>query len=357
MKVMAINSSPRVGVESKTEILLNHLVQGLEEGGAEVGTVNLKGKKINNCAGCFQCWTKTPGVCIHHDDMSRELFPLWLDSDLAIYATPLYNYSVTATMKAFMERCLPVLQPFIEFQGERAYHPLRRKAPDAAVLSVAGFPGLEHFGPLSSLFNHTYATSGRGLRAELYVSCSETLGSPLVKKEREELAAALVQAGRELAAGKKVSAETLAVVSRPLVGPRPLAEMANFFWRSCIEQAVTPREFSEQGLVPRPDSIETFLLLLRFGFNPTKAGQTRAVLEFVFSGQAEGVCHAVIENGAMAVGLGPAPSPNLTVKAPFETWIDVMTGRTDGAASFMEGKYTVEGDGTLLPRLGEFFGR
>ena len=31
MKILAINSSARVGVESKTELLLNYLVQGMRE--------------------------------------------------------------------------------------------------------------------------------------------------------------------------------------------------------------------------------------------------------------------------------------------------------------------------------------
>ena len=75
MKVLAVNSSPRGEGQSKTELLLNHLVQGMGEVGAEVEVVELRKKTIRYCAGCFTCWTKTPGLCIHQDDMSRELFP------------------------------------------------------------------------------------------------------------------------------------------------------------------------------------------------------------------------------------------------------------------------------------------
>ena len=42
------------------------------------------------CFGCYSCWTKTPGVCIHKDDMTKELYPKFLASDLTILATPLY---------------------------------------------------------------------------------------------------------------------------------------------------------------------------------------------------------------------------------------------------------------------------
>ena len=36
MNVLALNSSPRTGGQSKTEMMLNHLVQGMREAGAEV---------------------------------------------------------------------------------------------------------------------------------------------------------------------------------------------------------------------------------------------------------------------------------------------------------------------------------
>ncbi len=49
MKILSINSSPRGGGESKTELILNHLVEGMREGGAEVEVINLREKKIKNC--------------------------------------------------------------------------------------------------------------------------------------------------------------------------------------------------------------------------------------------------------------------------------------------------------------------
>ena len=84
MKILAINSSPRSGGRSKTELMLNHLVEGMQEAGADVEVVNLREKNIKNCIGCFTCWTKTPGKCLHKDDMTNELFPKWLEADLEV---------------------------------------------------------------------------------------------------------------------------------------------------------------------------------------------------------------------------------------------------------------------------------
>ena len=113
MKVVAFNSSPRADGISKTGMLLDALVKGMREAGAEVEMVHLRQKKVKNCIGCFTCWTKTPGVCVQKDDMTNELFPKWLEADIAVYATPLYHYTVNATMKAFIERTLPVVEPFL----------------------------------------------------------------------------------------------------------------------------------------------------------------------------------------------------------------------------------------------------
>ena len=113
MKVLALNSSPRSGGESYTVMMLNPLVEGMRDAGADVEVVNLREKKIKNCIGCFTCWTKTPGKCVHKDDMTNELFPKWLASDLVIYATPLYNHTINAAMSAFWERILPALLPFL----------------------------------------------------------------------------------------------------------------------------------------------------------------------------------------------------------------------------------------------------
>lgn len=45
MKVFAINSSTRPDSQSKTALLLDYLVQGMREAGAEVDLVKLREKK------------------------------------------------------------------------------------------------------------------------------------------------------------------------------------------------------------------------------------------------------------------------------------------------------------------------
>ena len=185
MKVLALNSSPRSEGQSKTELMLNHLVLGMREAGAEVEVVDLRKKTIRNCAGCFTCWTKTPGVCIYKDDMTNELFEKFINSDLVVYGTPLFHFTVNATLKAFIERTLPILQPFLEADGDATTHPLRHKFPKAVVLSVAGFPEMSVFDQLSS-WSHFFLGKYGGLVAEIYRPAAEIMTAPVFEDKARQ---------------------------------------------------------------------------------------------------------------------------------------------------------------------------
>ena len=198
MRILALNSSPRSGGHSKTELMLNHLIEGMRGAGAEVETVNLREKNIKSCIGCFTCWTKTPGRCLHKDDMTEELFPKWLEADLVVYATPLYYHTMNGTMSTFRERTLPAIQPFFE-QGDdgKAFHPLRNKVPAAVWLSVCGLPYESEFDTLSDYLNRT-RHKDETIVAEIYRAAAETMTNPYLEEKARDILDATTQAGQEL---------------------------------------------------------------------------------------------------------------------------------------------------------------
>jgi multimeric flavodoxin WrbA len=355
MKILALNSSPRGEGQSKTELLLNHLVQGMREAGAEVEVIDLRKKTIRYCAGCFTCWTKTPGLCIHQDDMTRELFPKWLASDLVVYASPLYHYTINAAMKAFIERTLPVLQPFFEQDEGKTHHPLRQKTPKAVFLSVAGFPELAVFDQLSSWVRFVFGRN-ENLVAEIYRPAAESL--PHLGEKAQEIFSAVQQAGREIVEQLRVSPETMSrIIPDTEENKEGFASIGNIYWKTCIAEGVTPKEFAERGIMPRPDSIETFLTVMSMGFNPEAALDLKAFMQFNFSGEVEGPCYFKIENGGIFTGKGAAENPDVIIESPFELWMDILTGKADGQQMFMEQKYTVTGDLSLMLKMGQLFGK
>ena len=351
MKVLAINSSLRKGGQSRTEIMMNHLVEGMREAGAEVEVVHLREKKIRYCIGCFTCMTKTPGKCVLKDDMSNELFPKWLESDLVVYATPLFHHTVNAPMKTFIERTFPICEPFLEQDNSgRWVHPQRYKKPAVAVLSVCGFPGESAFEELSHYVNFLFHDGS--LVAEIYRTASQPMMQPVYKNKLNDILNATRQAGRELVESMAISPQTMARIKQPLSDIQPVRDISNVFWKTCIAEGVTTKTFEQKGMIPRPDSIESYMLLMRLGFNAQAAGDTKATLQFDFSGDVEGTCYFQINKGNLETILGTASKPDLSIKAPFEVWMDIVTRKADAMQMFMEGKCQAEGDISLMGLFG-----
>jgi hypothetical protein len=251
-----------------------------------------------------------------------------------------------------------VALPFFK-QGESAtYHPLRHDFPKTVVLSVAGLPEMAVFDQLSAYIRFLFGHRSETLVAELYRPAAESLTTSVFREKAREIREAFTQAGREIVRDMAVSPETLGLLTQDYIENKEMfTSMGNAYWKTCIAEGVTPREFEENGLVPRADSIETFMLLLAMGFNSPGAGDTRAVLQFNFSGEQEGSCHFRIADGRIEPYPGAAEKPDLTIETPFGVWADIMAGKANGQQMFMEQKYKVNGDLSLLMRMNEFFGK
>lgn len=104
-------------------------------------------------------------------------------------------------------------------------------------------------------------------------------------------------------------------------------------------------------MIPRPDSLESFMLMFAQGINTKAVGHNTKVLQFEFSGELQDTCHFVISNQAVEPVAGAADSPDIVVHMPFETWMDIMTGKTEGQEKFLDGECTVEGDLDMMMKL------
>jgi multimeric flavodoxin WrbA len=348
MNILALNSSPRSDGESMTGVMLAYLTEGMIAAGATVEIVNLREKSIKPCIGCFTCWTKTPGQCLHKDDMSRELFPKWLASDMVVYASPLYYHKMNAAMSAFIERTLPVVQPFFEHDGEKTFHPLRQKVPIAVWLSVCGFPEMSEFDALSQ-FIHRTRHRDLQLAAEIYRPAAAFMMH--TEELKNDILDATRSAGRELVLSQKVSPETMARITQPVADAQTFALAGNTYWKTCIAEKVTPKEFREKKMVPRPDCLESFMLVLSRGLNAEAAGDRELTLQFTFTDRPADICHFAIKEGKVKAREGNASRPDIAIETPFELWMDIMTGKADGAQMFLEQKYTVAGDLALMQQL------
>jgi putative sterol carrier protein len=348
VKVLALNSSPRGGGQSKTELLLGHLVKGMRKAGAEVEIINLRQKKINFCRGCCACWAKTPGVCVQKDDMTLELYPKWLGSDIVVYASPLYHHGVNAQMKVFIERTFPNLLPFFELDKDTTFHPLRNELPAAVLMSVAGFPQDSVFDALSYWAKRTML--GRsGILAEIYRPAAEML--PYSGK-KDVILAAVEQAGNEIITRRSVSADTMKIIRQPIASPETFAAVANMASHIMNDKGLTPAEFGKTADgAPRPDSIENLLAMLEIAFNPQKASGKEGVIQFNFNDKKPGSCFLTIGKEACTTHVGHADKADCTIEGSFEVFADIIQGKADGGKMLMEGKYKASGDLALMMLL------
>ncbi|MBF0234413.1 MAG: SCP2 sterol-binding domain-containing protein [Desulfamplus sp.] len=175
--------------------------------------------------------------------------------------------------------------------------------------------------------------------------------NPFLQEKVDDILDATILAGKELVSSMKISPETMERITQPLVETQAFIEMGNLFWKTCIAEGVTPKEFYEKQMVLCPDSLKTFMLMLPFGLNSEAVGGRKAVLQFKFSGAVEGTCYFTIEKGKIDANAGTLENADITIVTPFDVWMDIMTGKANGQQLFMEQKYKVDGDILLMLEL------
>lgn len=236
--VLAFNSSPRKE-KGLTALVLERFMAGAASAGAETETVYLAEKKIADCLGCLQCWFKTPGVCRHKDDVP-ELHAKMLRADVLVYATPLYICTMNAIMKRFLDRIMPLAEPYQHYEDGVCSHPRkdqRENEQRTVLVSTCGFPGLRNFDPLVFTFQRIAEVGGGNLHASILFPSSPLLArDPCPASEQLEH---VFRAGREVV-GDGISEETRAGYSRPYVDPREYVEEMNAFFRALRENAARP---------------------------------------------------------------------------------------------------------------------
>ena len=102
-KLLAIVGSPH-GKGGATYRLVEAIANAAEMEGATTRILHLDQFSIGYCTACWTCLTK--GECRQNDDMAG-LRRLMMASDLLVWGSPTYFGTVTAQMKAFIDRLLP----------------------------------------------------------------------------------------------------------------------------------------------------------------------------------------------------------------------------------------------------------
>lgn len=101
MRGFIIGSSPRKAGSS--EVLCDRFAQGAAKAGHETEVVLLRKMCIAPCRAYYACMDSH--ICAIQDDM-KEVFQKLKAADVIVLASPVYLYSISAQMKAVIDRCL-----------------------------------------------------------------------------------------------------------------------------------------------------------------------------------------------------------------------------------------------------------
>ena len=212
MNFTAFNGSP-AGKNSATARIIDAFLAGAARAGAQTAAYQLAEYQINQCQGCFACWFKTPGCCVMQDDMP-ELMQAYLAADVVCFCSPVFSWNMTALLKNFVDRLVPLKSPQIIEQNNkfdmRDTEPRQQKY---VAISNCGFPGENNFSIIQTAFSCCKPS------LEIYRNCGKLLKSanPAVQPVVDAYLRWVEQAGFEMAANGEVSLNTQQKMAEPLM--------------------------------------------------------------------------------------------------------------------------------------------
>jgi multimeric flavodoxin WrbA len=152
-KISVINTS--YNPEGKTMFLTNAFVRGFKSKipDEETKIYHLAQWNFPACEGCLDCWFKHPGQCVHDDDFSRYIKHI-NESDLVIFACPVWVGNANHLFRNFIERFICCLKPIFEKNDDMYGHKTLDdvKIKEAVMITTCALPGMHNFEPVISHF-------------------------------------------------------------------------------------------------------------------------------------------------------------------------------------------------------------
>lgn len=106
IKILGLVGSPNIN--GNTAKLVNAILDGAAENGADKVIYNLASLNIKGCDACRKC--QESGCCIIDDDM-QKLYKEIQTADAVVLGSPVYMWQMTAQTKLFVDRLTAVLKP------------------------------------------------------------------------------------------------------------------------------------------------------------------------------------------------------------------------------------------------------
>ena len=103
-------------------------------------------------------------------------------------------------------------------------------------------------------------------------------------------------------------------------------------------------------------SIKDMFEAMPYGLNKGLAEGLDAIIQFHLTGEEPTDGYLIIKNLECTYTEGTHPNPKTTIRADSKLWLAISNNEISGDQAYMNKKYTVDGDMTILLKLGELFG-
>ena len=394
MKILALNGSPRMKASS-TYHMLKPLLEGMQAAGAETELIHVRKLDLEVCIGCYTCWVRTPGECIHKDkDSMVSAMESYNTADMVIFGTPLYHFSMSGIMKTFIDRTLPRIEPWLVPHPDipdTTYHPERFHKPNKMMLvSPCGFPEFWHFDSLVATFKQMARMERFDYLGEILRPGAEALSRRSLQALFTGYYELLHQAGEQIIRDGAIAEETQTALRADLFpgGKQAFYDMAGAYWTQQMDRFKVPDEMRHTvpiladdldsvpyvpGGTEAPEGViqiegryyvpnEHMLTYLSGMYNPKAIPDLRATIQFAITpprgvdfdpGPADWYMN--INDGECSLHEGRTALPTLTITTPHEIWQDIGMGLLDAEAAFTDGKFDANGSMTLLEQFPQIF--
>lgn len=94
--------------------------------------LDLNTHQIKGCCGCWTCWWKTPGRCIHHD--LDCFYHHYITSEKVTFYLTVSQGFISANLKTLFDRMIPLFLPYTNYgSGESMHDPRYERYPDIEI--------------------------------------------------------------------------------------------------------------------------------------------------------------------------------------------------------------------------------
>ena len=142
-KMILLNASPRKN--KNTAQMLESVMKGAQEAGAECELIHLVGMNFKGCMSCFACkrtGNKCGGLCIQKDDL-RPVLEKILEADALVMGSPIYWSYPTGMFRNVIERLLfPILRYDIDPETGGASKYIDKRMKTALIYTMNVTPDL-----------------------------------------------------------------------------------------------------------------------------------------------------------------------------------------------------------------------